>query len=74
MSESYMSTLRDIVIASSFQSIVIITSLSPAMHTLFEYGSQVEDDFKAFNSYKRQILDWMETKVVAINNFLTIDF
>jgi hypothetical protein len=65
--ESVLDIIQAIVSASNFSHVIVFTSLSPAMHCVYEYGTTaaVEDDSKAFVTYRRQILDWMEVKQTA---------
>lgn len=59
--DTTMTIFRDIITASNFERIVVITNISPIMHSIIEFQS-IEDEIKAFSFYKMQIQTWMETK------------
>jgi hypothetical protein len=52
--------LQQIIEASSFEQILIVTSLHPAMHTILEYGPGEHEDGKAFYFYKELINEWSD--------------
>ena len=42
--------------------IIVYSGLSPAMHTLVQYGA-MEDEMKAFYTYEELLLEWMQNMV-----------
>ncbi|ELU00077.1 hypothetical protein CAPTEDRAFT_126088 [Capitella teleta] len=60
--------LQNIIEASSFEQILLVTSLNPAMHTVVEYGPGESDEGKAFNFYRQLISEWSEDR--ASVNFM----
>jgi hypothetical protein len=54
--------LQAIISASSFNQVVIFTTVCSSMHTIIEYGpvGVTDDDSRAFNLYQNQILGWMQ--------------
>ena len=58
-----MDILRDILQASSFQYVIVISSLSPAMHTIVNYGLG-EEESRTFVDVEELILEWMGNMVV----------
>ena len=58
-----MEILRDILRASSFQYVIVICSLSPAMHTIVNHGLG-EDPMKTFIEAEEQLLEWMGNMVL----------
>lgn len=55
--------LRDILQASEFQYVIVISSLSPAMHTLIQFGP-AEEEMKAFHILEDRLLEWMGNMVI----------
>ena len=60
-----MDILCDILRASSFQYVIVISSLSPAMHTIVNYGLG-EDEGKTFAEVEDLILEWMGNMVARV--------
>ncbi len=53
---------KDILQASSFQYVIVISSLCPAMHTVVRFGSN-ERELRAFEEFEEQLLEWMGNMV-----------
>ena len=56
--------MQDIIQASSFQYVIVISTLCPTMHTIIKYGSG-ENEMRAFYHTEEQILEWMGNMVKA---------
>lgn len=54
--------LRDIIQASSFQYVIVICTLLPAVQTLLRCGS-VDNEMTAFHQLEDRLLQWMGNMV-----------
>lgn len=62
---------QDIISASNFRTVLVFSNIPPVMHSIIEYHV-AEEEMKAFESYRMQILQWLEIKVLCkINHLLT---
>ena len=57
-SETSEQIMCDIIKASSFQYITVVSTVYPALHSLSKYGS-VEEEMRAFHELEEDILNWM---------------
>ena len=55
-------TLKQIVEASKFQYVIVISTLSPAMHTLIDFGA-AEEEMRGFYALEEHLLEWMGNMV-----------
>ncbi len=62
-----LDVLKDIVQASNFHYVIIITSLSPAMHSIVRFGPGEEEN-RALEEVEELLLDWMGSQVNECSN------
>lgn len=60
--DKVFSILQDIICVSNFRNVSVFSNIPPMMHSIIEYHS-TEDETRAFDSYRMQILQWLEIKV-----------
>lgn len=59
--DKVFSILQDIICVSNFRRVSVFSNIPPMMHSVIEYHS-TEDEMRAFDSFRMQILQWLEIK------------
>lgn len=71
-STTVFNVFQNIIRASSFRTVLVFSNIPPVMHSIFEYHV-ADEEMKAFDSYRMQILQWLEIKVLFyINSLLSV--
>lgn len=55
--------IQDIIQASHFQYVIIITAVTPRMHLFKKSGSYDGDTHSIFDAFEEDLLEWMENMV-----------
>lgn len=61
-SSAVFNIFQAIIGASNFRIVMVFSNIPPVMHSIIEYHV-AEEEMKAFDSYRMQILQWLQLKV-----------
>lgn len=73
LSDVIVDTIRDIIQASHFQYVIVITAVSPSVHLYSRTGSMEGDETAVFERVEDKILEWMGNMVLFLK-FIEISY